>query len=161
MPSTRVTSTISRSTSCSPSKKACTRTSPTPPARSSTRSTAPETGTMSSKPASSRASPTSRRPVAGDVGRVSTRHRDNGIKPKAGQDPPYAGRRNGRRQRNQNQDQERAEHPQGDARARDGLRLQDPQGAGADEGLAPVCARDEAGDRTSGAGQFRVPASVS
>src|SRR5690606_40830260 len=51
--------------------------------------------------------------------------------------------RSGRRTRNQDEDQERAEHPQGDARARDGLGLQDPQGAGSDEGFAPVCRSEE------------------
>ncbi len=61
---------------------------------------------------------------------------------------------------NQNQDQERAEHPQGDARAGDGLGLEDPQGAGAHEGVASVRAPDDAGDRPHRQGQLRVHASV-
>ena len=79
---------------------------------------------------------------------------------KAGRAPLYRERRDGRRQGNQNEDQERAEHPQGDARARNGLGFQDPQGAGPDEGLAPVRAGDEAADRPPGAGELRVPPPV-
>ena len=64
---TRATWTTCRSARSWRSKKRCTRTSPTPRARWSTRSTAPATGTTRSKAPSRRASPSSSRPVPGNT----------------------------------------------------------------------------------------------
>jgi hypothetical protein len=94
------------------------------------------------RPPSRRASRSSRRPAAGKHGsglrRTATFRPAASIHSRSEDVAIKRANEHGRRQRNQNQDQERAEHPQGDARARNGLGLQDPQGAGPDEGLAPV-----------------------